>query len=319
MPQLEYESERFTIPAVANGWSRLCFSRGELMRAAITVGRTRAVMRSMDRFLRSEIKSRIHFIDAHLDWSDGTLRLSDLYQRLDPSEKGCASYRLGMTLAKLFASKLLGVDWLAHWDLVMPRTPAPGGARGQRPDLLGWASDGSLCLIEAKGRSNGFSRSAYRTARDQVRNVFFRSLAPPLRIALQAYSDADGKVKVRWRDPESEATPIEEEIDAEGFFKEYYRLVEGVVAEGDIRRIEDRHYRCVNFPEYGITVGLDVDYREILREPLADVEKERSVFMHDTKLKPQLSGADFSLGSDGIIVISDPKFDHQGRNSDFAS
>jgi hypothetical protein len=84
---------------------------------------------------------------------DGYLRRTNAFVSLGPTEKGMVSYFLGMTLCKLFASRLLSAPWLLHLDVFRPvLNPVTLGR--SRPDLVGEDIAGNWHAFESKGRSS---------------------------------------------------------------------------------------------------------------------------------------------------------------------
>ena len=63
-----------------------------------------------------EARFRIALVYMALEqtWYRGELRRTEAFAALDPTEKGAVSYFLGMAICKLFASRVLNVQWLLH-------------------------------------------------------------------------------------------------------------------------------------------------------------------------------------------------------------
>ena len=98
----------------------------------------------------------------------GYLVQSESYRRLDPTEKGAASYFLGMTQASVLSSRVLGMSPVSHVDDLLYW--AFGKVPHQsRPDLIGYDPSGTGKLIlEAKGRSDQFDWGPIVSAKCQV-------------------------------------------------------------------------------------------------------------------------------------------------------
>ena len=91
----------------------------ELLWAAITIGRpsTYHVFRyGTASFHEAIFRLSLIRLAVEEDWGN-RLRRTDAFVALDPTEKGMGSYFLGMTLCKLFASRLLNTPWLLHLDV----------------------------------------------------------------------------------------------------------------------------------------------------------------------------------------------------------
>src|SRR5437016_5365030 len=119
--RIDYTSRDF--PAVYSfGYGTLSTSWDELLWAAITIGRpsTYHVFRHGQASFHEAI-FRLALIRMAVEQdSAGYLRRTNAFAALDPTEKGMVSYFLGMTLCKLFASRLLFTPWLLHLDVFRP-------------------------------------------------------------------------------------------------------------------------------------------------------------------------------------------------------
>ena len=112
---------------------------------------------------------------AVLDWSSGTIQKHAMYdEELDKTEKGFASYHIGMTFALLWAREVLAVQDLAHVDRILENAGIHSNER--RPDLLGADSTGVLYAIEAKGRSRGIGDAIKRGKRQITESRYWFSL-----------------------------------------------------------------------------------------------------------------------------------------------
>jgi hypothetical protein len=198
--------------------------------------------------------------------SSNTLTRSSAYDGLDPSEKSAISYFMGMTLAKLFADKLLDVPWLMHLDVYRAELQ-PTAIRGRsRPDLVGQNSTGEWIAIESKGRTNEYDRIALERAKGQVENLSgIQGVAPALRVAMLAYFD-DGILECAIDDPDKKKTKAREEVDLpltkERLLEGYYRPFREWLREAPNTRTEEigtRQYIVGYMPEVDISVGISDD------------------------------------------------------------
>ena len=127
------------------GWDELT--------AALTVGRpsTAFVFRHGDSSLH-EARFRIALVHMALEqaWCTGELRRTDAFMALDPTEKGAVSYFLGMTVCKLFASRLLNIPWLLHLDVFRDQLRWVTLGRS-RPDLVGQDHRGRWHAFRVQG------------------------------------------------------------------------------------------------------------------------------------------------------------------------
>jgi|LULL01.1.fsa_nt_gb hypothetical protein len=89
------------------------------------------------------------------------------YDRLDQSEKSAVSFFLGMAQAQLSCHQLLNVSSLVHIDTYLRAIGKP--SKKSRPDLLGydWLT-GTAVVVEAKGRTHGYSDKLVNDAKAQA-------------------------------------------------------------------------------------------------------------------------------------------------------
>lgn len=128
---------------------------GELLWAALTIGRPSAyhVFRHGPASFHEAI-FRLALVRMAVEQNfDGSLRCTNAYAALDPTEKGMVSYFLGMVLCKLFAYRLLQTPWLLHLDVFRDQLNAFPFGRS-RPDLVGQDMSGNWHAFESKGRSS---------------------------------------------------------------------------------------------------------------------------------------------------------------------
>ena len=104
------------------------------------------------KFSLDEARFRHHLIYANLMEQSGCIHKSNLYESLDPTEKGAISYFIGMSVLKLVIEALLGIPWLVHFSKlkVMHNIIINGKST---PDLLGLNNQGQWIICEAKGRT----------------------------------------------------------------------------------------------------------------------------------------------------------------------
>lgn len=142
------------------------------------------------------------------DWW-GSLRRTDAYAALDPTEKGMVSYFLGMVLCKLFAARLLRTPWLLHLDVFRAQL-SPTMLGRSRPDLVGVDVTGSWHAFESKGRSSAPSARDKAKAKAQAqRLVAVGGTNCSLHVGSFAFFRGD-VLEFYWRDPEpGSLEPIE--------------------------------------------------------------------------------------------------------------
>jgi hypothetical protein len=152
LPRISLSAKQFKAPLThVNGSSTLDFSWADLVWAAISVGKAEANQLVRFGFYSMfELLYRASILFANLREDGlGYLTKSDAFKALDPSEKGALSYFFGLTTAKLFAEKHLGVSWLMHLDVYKAQLHPVVTHRGKvKPDLLGRDAQNQWVVIE---------------------------------------------------------------------------------------------------------------------------------------------------------------------------
>ncbi|QJS40966.1 hypothetical protein [Bradyrhizobium diazoefficiens] len=175
----------------------------ELLWAAVTIGRpsTYHVFRHGEASFHEAI-FRLALIRMAVEQDPGGyLRRTDAFAALDPTEKGMVSYFLGMTVCKLFASRLLTAPWLLHLDVFRNALGATVLGRS-RPDLVGEDLNGQWHAFESKGRSSVPSAADRAKAKGQAqRLVSVNGQGCSLHIGSFAFFRSD-VLEFYWRDPE---------------------------------------------------------------------------------------------------------------------
>lgn len=163
------------------------------MRGAVTIRRPLPVALRWRSFLdRSSAALQILALvrgGGALGLGGGDLSASGMHEALDGTEKGAASYRLGMALAHLLSQDLLGLREVQHVDPVLDADDLTLVAGRRRPDLVGYDIHDAWSVIEAKGRTgspgadvvNGAKRQAENV--DLVRNATGALVSPAARVA----------------------------------------------------------------------------------------------------------------------------------------
>jgi hypothetical protein len=194
----------------------------ELAWAAITVGRWRNDLFLHGRYSRYEALSRSHAVYAYVTAASGTIRLARtaLYDSLDASEKSGVSYLFGMTTVKLWADVFLGVPHVMHLDRY--RTQYSVSTYGtHRPDLFAPIGAGDWLVIEAKGRTNGFTRSDLTAAVSQKNAVALISGRRPILSVASVAHFGNGNLELLCSDPPPEGQETLE-LDTTRFVRAYY-------------------------------------------------------------------------------------------------
>jgi len=179
---------------------------------------------------------------AYVDETADGLCTTDLYDSLDATEKGAASYRIGMGIAKIIAERKLHVPWMRHIDpLIRQGIIQTDQKTHERPDMVGQSPDNQWHIIEAKGRSNS-DREAMRKGKLQAAAVNYVAGSIP-------HTKSACVTELCWNSIYTDLEKvtgtgsIELHMQEQGVFRrEYYGLVQGMA-----QLIEPIEYRLPLF------------------------------------------------------------------------
>jgi hypothetical protein len=254
---------------------------------------------------------------------------------LDGTEKGNASYRVGMGMANLLCQDWLGVAAAGHFDRLLEAGLATLASGRSRPDLVGIDVFGNWTVAEAKGRSNGVTIDDIEHAKGQVENVddvgnSATTTAPPLwRIA--SLTDLSTKpIRVTFVDPpnsDEESVPDPTESDSKAKSHEptkivvnplsltrgYYRIVDQTAQfTGGIQRLPgvdpSLEARGARLPGTRVWIGLAQQIRSALEGSddglFARLDAARIELANRSVELPSEGGGDrfTSVGRDGFVV-----------------
>lgn len=207
---IRYTSEDF--PVVSGvGSGTLGINWGDLLWAAITIGRPNVtyVFRHGGASVH-EALFRVFLIRTALGQgpTSRSLKRTDAFKALDPTEKGAVSYFLGMAVCKLFASRLLGKPWLLHLDVFGNQWRTIKKSGQSRPDLIGQDVSGAWHAFETKGRSGVPSKADKKKAKEQAeRLISVNGNACLLQIGSFAFFREEA-LEFYWRDPVPEEPEV---------------------------------------------------------------------------------------------------------------
>ncbi len=298
MPMITYTAQGFPIAygGALAGTFPLSVSWEEIIWAAISVGKAQlAHMTQYGVFSAFEFMYRAAIIYANLvETSSGRLRRSSAYDGLDPSEKGAISYFIGMTVAKLFANRLLSVPWLMHLDVYRQQLQ-PILVGKSKPDFVGLNANNGWVVLEAKGRTNDYEESVLQAAKTQTQQLTtIQGTQPVLRVASLAYFAA-GNLEFTALDPrqkKGEGKFGDLPLTRNEFLKIYYRPIQTWLGETtEVRRIRvgGQSYRVASFPEFDLSVGLSDEAERQLAT--AELVKHSSRIEHNE-----------FIGGDGVLI-----------------
>ncbi|MEJ8569283.1 hypothetical protein [Elongatibacter sediminis] len=268
MPLIQYEASDFGSHwgTQLAGRHDLSISWQELVWAAITVGKPGiAHLLTHGWHSISDVIVRSHTVYANLRQGSNRFQKSTLYQDLDPTEKGAASYFMGMVAAKVLCARLLDTPWLLHLSMFQ----AAGGAAALRgrsqPDLIGIDRMGRWTVAEAKGRSNAFSADAMSKAKQQTRRLRrINGSLPNVRVAVQAHFSPNLCFSIS--DPEDmDEEPIDVSLNEDAAIRQYYSFpLEATRSPARRENRRGREYDLAKIDEVGVTIGLSSELRQFL-------------------------------------------------------
>lgn len=262
MPKIRHLASNFPAGILTDGSHECICSWADVVWAAITVGKRE--LYDVDRhgqFSLFEIVARTATLFASLkENDDGYLIRSDVYDGLDPTEKGATSYLLGLVMAKLMSQIYLGVPWLMHLDVYRDRVEARLSGRS-RPDLIGQNVANEWVVVEAKGRTGPRDAGALAQAKNQAGEIVsIGGDHPILRVGLMAHF-TKGWLEVDWEDPEREESQEEVRVDLrgselkEGYYRPFERLFTTLRDRTTTEMIGDQEFRIVPVETADLEVG----------------------------------------------------------------
>lgn len=184
-------------------------SSAKLCWAAITIGRpSKVATKAFGTYSVYEALYRWNMVRAALTIGGPTSHFqnTDLFNALDPTEKGGVNFYLGMIFAKIAAQDLLQTPWLIHYHWMTKNHAITKQAGGSTPDLLGLSSrTGRWSVFEAKGKVGGYSAALMKKAKDQAsQNIHVDGTPCDLSIGTQLYRNSAKQLKFAWEDPPSD-------------------------------------------------------------------------------------------------------------------
>lgn len=310
MPRILYHAYHFGRHWGPNlqGSHSLNISWFDIVWAAITVGKLGYQdIFAHSQFSVNELRFRTHLLYANLMNDGGEIRRSSLYDSLDSTEKSAISYFLGMMIAKLMGLFLLNTPWLVHIEK-LNRIYDLGLVGRSRPDLLGKDRRGNWVVVEAKGRTNGFSQQALDNAKSQTRKLrHISGMLPNLRVATEACFD--NGLQVHISDPENyDEYAIDIEIKEEKFLFAYYEPFRDLY-DLSLRSetIKDEYYLFSDYEVIGLSIGLSKRLYEYTSKPDIKV-KNIGALLHKEPIEIPEEKRRTVLYPDGIAISLDSKW-----------
>jgi hypothetical protein len=226
------------------------------------------------------------------------LRRTEAYRTLDPTEKGAVSYFLGLTMCKLFATKLLDTPWLLHLDVFGDRYRALLVGRS-RPDLFGMSTTSrEWTAFECKGRGTKPDEETKRKAKVQARRL--REIGgAKCRLHVSAFTYFEGdRLTFYWADPPTSDEPIELLPRDEDWQHYYLPVIDLFRARGGFAEAAVAHHQLsVDVPELDLRIELAPSVADALRH--ADWTRAREEAMsHAAELRED------GFQPDGLRIIA---------------
>lgn len=250
--KIPYAASNFSPPI---GTGNLIVSWPELVWAAVTYGKSSSCYYlKHPSHSRAEKKHRTYLLYTCLKQSGNGVTRSGLYDEMDHTEKGAASYFLGMTLTKLVADRLLDTPLLWH---VSTSSQAISYVPGKsRPDLIGCSKNlADWIVAEAKGRSGGFDASALSAAKSQSQKITtINGAIPKYRFGSESFFNPNLCIALEDPPAERDAIPIEFNLDQA--LAEYYSMASMLATSGREERVRGTEFLTTHDPDLGVTVGL---------------------------------------------------------------
>jgi hypothetical protein len=253
---IPYEAVGFG-PLISAGY--LSVTWPELVLAAVSYGKSSSFHPlKYPGHSRAEKKYRTYLLYTCLRQKGQHLFKSGLYSEMDQTEKGAASYFLGMVLTKLFAERLLDTPLLWHVSTASQAVSfIPGKSR---PDLIGCSSKlNDWVVAEAKGRSDGFDSAALSKAKTQSQMITtINGQVPKFRFGSESYFSPHLCVKLEDPPSEKDAGPVEFKINQA--VSEYYSNFGMLKERGSKEVINGINYLTTYDEDLGVTIGLPENF-----------------------------------------------------------
>ena len=313
MPLIQYRASDFGAHwgAQLSGAHDLPVPWQELVWAAITVGKPGiAHLLTHGWHSISDLIVRSHTVYANLRQGCTRFQKSTLYQELDPTEKGAASYFMGMVAAKILCARLLDTPWLLHLSMLQT-AGIPVSLRGRsQPDLIGIDRMGRWTVAEAKGRSNGFSADAMNKAKKQTRSLRrINGVLPNVRVAVQAHFSPSLCFAIA--DPEEfDDEPVDLFFDEDAAIRRYYSFpLEATRAPTRRTKFfEGREFYLADIDEVGVTVGVSSEMRQLLE---GDGQMTFAAVRDLSRATAEQIGTESPMFADGLLIELDERWSEE--------
>jgi hypothetical protein len=261
---IPYQASDFPPPSRLNRDHEIVVSWNEVLAAVVTVGKARRDILRNGRHSFAELIHRASCMQAYFDRDDDQrLVLTKTHRQLDPSEKGVVSFYTGMTFAKLYADKVLGIPWMMHISRYQSAWSVAYGANTNRPDLFGCNAAGDWAVAEAKGRSRVTTKLLAKMKNQKSAVASIDGAVPMYRYGAATRFERN-RLALRVVDPPAGPTAQDIPLDPAAWLLDYYRPIVNLLDELDAQYEGDAY--VARLPgtdlEIGATEGLVSTVRE---------------------------------------------------------
>jgi hypothetical protein len=256
-------------------------------------------------YSRHEAAYKRYLIRANLRESGtGELVRTEVYESLDPSEKGGISYFLGLSVASLLAERLLGKYWMVHFDVYRHLLPPVSITGRRRPDLVSLDASSRYVVMECKGRTNSPEQDLARNSKQQA--ALIRSIGgvvPVAHVSSVSHFGTGVLSAILHDPPNSKDALIDIPVSPEEVIQDHYQPVLSLITAADQSEqinVKGIEFTIVRIPDTDDFFGVATELLRSKRTAAAASELSRI-------LEP-LSDALLSIGRDGTYLQLGPSW-----------
>lgn len=291
----------------------------DLYRSIITVGNPsflsiKDIRRyGLSRVLYESILKKVALVASNIQSDTGGMRRHPIFDAHISDGKRIVSYNLGMTFAKLYSEKLLGIPNLIHIEFLKKQNavtfvPQMSQLRSKEPDLVSQTVDGNWHVFEAKGVSSSISQLNGKIieAKNQVRQVAtIHGVAPSTGTACATYIGPDRILTYLEDPPSDEGKQVE--IDKGKFLTSYYApflLAEkflGLASRHETIDGLDIEFYDLNHASRKLRIGLDREVLELVKSNKYDFPQDVTARLKRYSSLGEVQDK-YSVGLDGFVV-----------------
>jgi hypothetical protein len=318
VPSIQYYAEHFGSHwgSQLQGWQTLNVDWRDIIWAAISVGKmSYSDLFTHGQFSVDDIRSREFLVYANLMGNGVHVCRSPLYETLDPSEKSAVSYFIGMMSAKIVGMYLLDTPWLVHLEKIrsLYNIRLIGTSK---PDLIGENKNGDWIIVEAKGRTNGFSQDAIDKAKKQTRQV--RNISgqlPMLRVAVESYFGSNLNIHIC--DPKDyDDDAIDIPLESNQFFGSYYKPFLSLMDyRSRKQQIGNDIFLFSDEESLGLSIGLNAEVFQLAKDGKVELQKLKQLSSTITGLKV-IDSREIIFYPDGIAIKCDERWSEKSMKLD---